>query len=318
MRSHTVLNSAIVSVVLFAATSAPGGIFNDVVRGLDVAGFQIVGLENPVSNKTSVAAGANFQGNPIDFGDFDVTMAGPVTFLFESGGRGIPTLDIGISSGLININPNRVFTIGQPQGMLYAVNFDSGLNTTNITGNMLFDGRLSINAFGSYDLRMQFSNRGTTTQVGRFDDVEPVDFDFDLGPVNIEGNIIADLLATVTDPLFEAVGFENIFASFSGRIGREEQLRSAAQRIRIKLENGGQLTQDDLSMLTGMAMVADMLGDDVPDLSFVSQAVEAGQFEGGDDLPQSTNDNIRVPEPTAVLLLCVGAASLLRRRRSAY
>lgn len=314
MRSNGFIRTACVSVMLALATTAQAGIFNKVARGLDIAGFQIVGFENPVSQSASVAAGANFQGNTIDFGDFDLTLVGPVTLMFESGGRRIPTLEVSISSGLLDINPNGVFTAGAPQSLLYVANFDSGLNTTNITGNTLFDARFSLNAFGSYDLRLQLSNRSTTTQIGRFDDVDPIDLDFDLGPINIEGNLIADLLATVTDPIFQATGFENVFASFSGRTDREAKVREVVQRLRAKIDDGGTLTSDEFSLLTGLATVADLLGDDVPDLSFVSDAFEEGRVDVGSDSAQASGNPVQIPEPATLALLGLGILPLLRRR----
>lgn len=213
-----ILRPLVVTMALGWCSVSPvrAGMFENVVEALRFSGFTLDSDHNELSNTSVAVAGTTFAGNAIDLGDFNVSLAGPVAAVVQMGGRGIPTFDLTLSTGALDVNPNGVTSVGPPQPLTYALSFDSGTNTTNIDGNVLMDARFSINAFGSYDLRLQFSDRQTTTIDGRFDDNSPIDFNVDLGPVDIEGNIFADLLAVVTDPFFEATGTENIFAAFSG------------------------------------------------------------------------------------------------------
>ena len=302
------------AVAACAASPAPAGMFENVLDGLRVSGFTLGVDHSDLSRSTVAAAGTTFQGNTIDFGDFDVTLAGPVAAVVERGGRGIPTLDVILSTGTLNVNPNGVVTVGAPQPLAYTINMDTGTNETNIAGNFLLDARASVNRYGSYDLKLQLSSRQTTEIRGRFDDNSPSNLDFDLGPIDIEGNIFADVLATVTDPFFESAGVENVFALFSGRTFREAKARDEVDSMRAAVEAGGTLTGTELARLSALSLVADVLGDDFPDVSFIS----AGLPDPNDPVAgDRASANAIVPEPSTVFLLamCLPAALLRRRRR---
>ena len=77
------------------------------------------------------------------------------------------------------------------------------------------------------------------------------------------------------------------------------------------VEGGGILSDDDVATLAGLAMAADFLGDDVPDLDFLPQGL--GQSGGSASAAGSSNPSI--PEPTTLILLSLGAAAGIRRRR---
>lgn len=299
------LNNLIVSTLaLLLVLSVPvnAGVLDHVTDALRFTNFVLDTDHDDVSNTSIAVAASNFQGNTIDLGDFDVTLAGPVSAVFRTGGRGIPTIDVTLSTGLLNVNPNRVVTVGDAQPLSYVFNTDSGTNATSVAGNALLDARFQMNTFGSYDLKFQLSNRQTSAVDGRFDANGQNDFDFDIGPVNIEGNLFADLLATVTDPIFEAAGFENVFANFSGRTLRETQSQAVADALRTKVESGGTLNADDLNTVTELSLVSRILGDQLPDLSFVEAARAAGAAGA-------------IPEPGTIVLLIGGAAWLRRRTR---
>ena len=288
------------------ASPVRAGMFEDVVETLRFAGFAADATHVGVSNSSIGVLANNFQGNVIDLGDFEFSLNGPATLLFESGGRQLRELEFTLSSGLININANQVPTVGAPQPLIYTFSFDSGTNDTQIVGNLLFDVRGKINQFGSYDLRLQASNRQSTFIDGRFEEFATGNADFDIGPFDIEGNIVADFLATVTDPFFEAAGLENIFAEFSGRVFREQQAFDLVAALQAKVEAGGKLNEAELGQLTSVTFFANLLGDDVPDTSFL----DANSIAiSPNTIPAS------VPEPASVLFLSVGLSLLVLRRR---
>ncbi len=297
-----------VAVLLAGGLPASAGMFDNLVDGLRFAGFVVDGTHVDLTNTSVLVAANNMQGNVIDLGDFDFAVAGPVTFVLETGGRQIQEVGITLSTGLLNINPNRVVNVGPAQPLAYNFNFDAGLTDTTIVGNMLFDLRASMNSFGSYDFRFQASNRQTTNIDGRFDDFPIGDADFDIGPIDIEGNIFADLLANVTAPFFEAAGIENIFALFSGRVFREQQARATADTLRAKVEAGGSLTAEELADVSAMKFVAGLLGDELPDLGFIADGIPNGETA-------STGMGV-IPEPHTGLLLAAGLLIGVRRRRA--
>jgi PEP-CTERM motif len=301
-----VATAALLALCMSAPVRA-GGMFGNVVEALRFSGFVVDRNRSDVSNSSIAVAGQNFRGNTVDLGDFNLTLNGPVSAMIETGGRRIPTLDLTLSTGLLNVNPNQVATVGAAQPLSYTLAFDSGTNTTDIVGNMLFDARFSVNAFGSYDLKAQFSNRETTLVDGRFDEASGSNFDVDLGPIDIEGNLVADLLATITDPFFQASGFENVFALFSGRTFREQESESLIAGLLAKVDAGKAITEDELSAVTAMSVVASVLGDAFPDIAFLA---DASLPDGGGDASASA-----VPEPATLMLALAGAGLAFRRRR---
>ena len=285
--------SCIISVL--GATSANAGMFENVVEGLRFAGFAVDGNHDGISNSTVGVIGTNFRGNVVDVGDFNFSLTGPVSAVVQRGGRGIPTYEVILSTGPLSINPNQVTSVGPAQPLAYNLSFDSGLNTTDITGNLLADMRFSINRFGSYDLRLQFSDRQTTTIDGAFDETSPLDFNTDLGPIDIEGNIIADVLAVVTDPFFKAAGLENLFANISGLTILEESLQASTGTLTSKV---------------GLSLFSSILGLDPGSLGIVPDGLTA---DASNPVIVSA---IAVPEPAVLVLMGLGALTLLPRRAS--
>ncbi len=304
-RSRILLVAALLASPL--ASPARAGMFEGVLDTLRFAGFAVDSTHFELTNTSVATVASVLQGNTIDLGDFDFALAGPVSAVVETGGRRIPEIGLTLSTGLFNLNPNRVVTVGPPQPLLYTLNFDSGTNDTTVSGNLLFDLRAKINTFGSYDLQFQTSNRETTTIDGRFEDFPIGDADFDIGPIDIEGNIFADILATLTDPFFDAAGLENIFAEFSGRTFREQESLKTIDGLRAKIDAGGTLSGDELATVAAMQFMSNILGDELPSLSFL----ERGLLESG----QALDGVNSVPEPTSGLLLAAGSLALLRRRR---
>jgi hypothetical protein len=302
--------STIYALVLSLIGVAPlhAGMFGDVLDTLRFAGFAADSAYIDVTNSNVGVIANTLQGNTIDLGDFSFAVAGPVSMVVETGGRRIPEIGLTLSTGQLGINPNRVVTVGAAQPLAYNFNFDTGTNTTNIAGNLLVDLRAKINTYGSYDFRFEASNRQTTNVDGRFEDVPTGNPNFDIGPIDIEGNIFADILANVTDPFFESAGIENIFATFSGRTFREREAKNTIDALKARVDAGGTLTEDELATISALRFVSDFLGDELPNTDFIEQALPTGF--------SVKSDGTIVPEPATGLML--GGITLLvalRRRR---
>jgi hypothetical protein len=292
-----VLSAVVLVAILIPASDARGGAFGDVLVGLDFAGFQYTGQNNPLSNGFSASATRNFQNTLLDFGATELTLTGPVGVSLTTSNRGFRTLDFNITAG----------APGNP--LIYNFVSDTGGTEVNIDGSQVFQVVGSINQFGWYDMRVQLSGRQTVTSTGRFANSDGEVMDFDVGPIDVSGNLFADLLATITDPFYQSAGFENIFASFSGRTARESALDSTVSKLRAKMAAGIDLTSAEVSRLVTLATTAQLHGDDVPALDFLNLSY-------GDD-PQAQAPVVQraVPEPSTIGMLLLSTWWMTRRRR---
>jgi hypothetical protein len=194
----------------------------------------------------------------------------------------------------------------------YILSTDTGNQITTINGSFLLDATAKVNEFGYYDLVFDVSSRQTITNEGRFSD-ETILQDFDIGPINVRGNIYADVLAVVTDPIFKALGVENIFAQFStsGQFGSELDAKIA--ELQTKARSGQPLTEAELAELGSVVSLAAAFGFEPPDLSFLGEAELSRELLVNSPLPVDTRQSI--PEPATALLLLAGIPLLLRRSR---
>ena len=287
------------AVVLLAVpvSEARAGTFGDVLVGLDYAGFQAQTQLNPLSDGFSTAITRNFQNTLLDFGATELTLTGPVGMSVTTGNRGFRTLDFNITAGAPN------------SPLVYSYVSNTGGNEVQIDGSTVFNVVGSINQFGWYDFRYQFSSRQNVSSTGRFANSDGEAMDFDIGPIDISGNLFADLLATVTDPFYESAGYENIFATFSGRTSRENALESTVSKLRAKMAAGVNLTSEEVSRLVTMATTAQLHGDDVPNLGFLDVS-----FSGDPESPVPTGPQA-IPEPSTLGMLLLSGWLLARRRR---
>ncbi len=283
------------AVMILTAGSVRADLFHDIGFGLGYAGFNLAGQRNPLSGGVDLSVGRNFVGNPLDFGAWDLTLQGPFTAELSTGGRRLPGVDFRIST-----SPG---SGANAQPLSYTLNYDAGGQTAAIDGTLLLDAGFSINRLGFYDLTLNYSSRQDVTRKGRFAD-DTLQNDTDIGPIRISGNLIADALALVTDPLFARTDATNPFASF-------------AESVRFKLADGGLARA-----LVGLPPVDGQpvsSADRLAAQPFARHPIHPDSDAG----LGSTNVSARpgraaagavVPEPAVLLLLLLGAPVVLRRR----
>jgi hypothetical protein len=288
-----------VGITLACGISAEAGFGRDLIRGAQILGFQPQAPtgSNPLGAGADVTLTRTFvQGqanSTFDFGDFLLMLDGPVTIQGGIGGRLDRTIFAGIQIG----NP------GNP--LSYAVNYDIAGTEAVLQGQTVFTGRFEVDQFGFYELDLRGSNREVFNSAGRAGELNNVETGWDVGPFDIEGNLFADLLATITDPLFEATNTQNFFEVFSGRALRESNLEAQAALVREQIA-GGEADPASIEALLGAASASQLLGDELPDLSFV---------EGGGIASAVRAQMGSVPEPSSLMILLGGSVAVLRRRR---
>lgn len=266
------------------APPAEAGFFEDAAYGLGYAGFNLQGDRNVLSGGGDFLINRSFVGNTLDFGAWDLTMTGPISFSASNGHRLVDTLDLSLRTATNGNRNNAASPLG------YVFNFDAGGQSTQVVGNMFIDANLSLNGFGFYDFDLTYSTRQDVLRDGRFTDADS-SFDSDFGPIKVSGNIFADVLAAITAPFFDSAGVTNPFAHFSASAKLNEAFAANMDSAFLAaLAEGG--TTNTIQ----------------PVLASVPHTVTAGI--GGPQNPAAA----LVPEPT-VLLLMVAALPVIFARR---
>lgn len=271
--------------VITAAAPARADLFRDIGLGLGFAGFNIEGRRNILSNGADLLVNNNFIGESFDFGIGELRMQGPVSLQVSAGRRWLDTLDISLSTAL-----SRDLT---PAPLIYSLTADVGGQEMAVTGSVLIDADLSLNGFGFYKLNIDYSSRQTVDREGRFSNSSD-NYDFDFGPIVVEGNIYADILAVLTAPFFEVTGVFNPFLSFSGREQLKQAMDASLAEMRAQLAAG---VQGDLVLLPATITGPLPMGQS-------AAAPGALAVQGG----------AIVPEPAVVVLMLLGIPLLLARR----
>ena len=263
------------------AAPARAELFRDIGIGLGYAGFNIEGDRNILSGGADFLINRNLVGDTLDFGAADLTVAGPISLSASYGTRLLDTFDIALRTAL------DADAAAFP--LTYEFNADPGSQTARVSGTLFIDANLSVNEFGFYDLDLTYSSRQDVETRGRFSNSSD-EYDFDIGPINVSGNIFADALALVTDPLFEASGTVNVFASFSGS--------DSLSQLRL-LAAGDFLGDGGLSTLLGAKASNGLSGP-----------IGSGVLRGE---PGADAANAVIPEPTILVMLLFAAPFVLAR-----
>ncbi len=283
--SHAVI-LMVVAALLLAPATASARIWNDLAFALGYAGFNIAGDRNVLSGGNDYIINTQFRGNPLDFGVFELTLQGPISAQMSTGGRFVDELEFHFQTALSD---------GQASTPLsYNLTCDACGQATEVAGSVLVDGDLIVNELGCYSFQLEYSSRQDVTQDGLVDG--EFTNDFDIGPINVQGNIYFDLIALVLDPLFTAAGAENPFKALSG---------FAAMGAGLGTMSG---VQDTLMTELTQVGVDELIQATLADQSMARRFSTENQSVD----PES---GYRIPEPTSLLLLGVGATVLTLRRR---
>ena len=263
--------------VLCASSSVRADVLDDVGTGLAFSGFDVRGGRNPLSGGADLLITRQFNGSLFDFGATELTLQGPISLEVSTGGRLLPQFDVSFSTAVSGRS--------QPAPLNYSYVSDIGPQSTSISGSMLIDGDFSINALGFYDLTLTSSTRRTVERDGVVTDVNT--FDSDIGPITLSGNIFADALAMLTDPLFEQTGRENPFSVLS--------------KLLIDPNSAGPIELTSLPELTPDAFME------------ANRSFDALHPASPRAHPRGSATHMVVPEPTVLVLLLLGLPVLIHR-----
>jgi hypothetical protein len=247
----------------------------------------------------------------IDVGLADLTFnSGTVRWQGQISQRGIPSVK---------------FTAATPTPINYTLNVNNGIQDLSIEGAQLaYTTNMNVNALGFYDYVLSVSSRGEYDIDGMLI-VDSGSLDFDVGPVNMSGNLLGDALAVLTAPLF--VDTENPFAKFSGRSTKMIEVEQTRSALTGRATSGEILTDEEMDDLVEATLVAAALAGTAPDFSYLADEAFAPTLEAldvtfvedtsGTGNGAAADRNLLVPAPATATLFIVASAILLviRRRR---
>ncbi len=173
----------------------------------------------------------------------------------------------------------------------YSIRTHGGLENGPITGQILVDNSGSINLFGAYSLHVSMSGRGLDPNTGET-------LDFDLGPIDISGNIFLDFL-NGTNPLNR----------MKDATAAQAKSRNVAS-LRSKAAAGEMLSDDEMMSLIEATLPSAFLNDSA--IEAIAKSLRDGAQEGEKD--RGGLRALAIPEPGTLLLLGAPLLLLCRRR----
>lgn len=288
--------------VLTVGTSAvQAEVWQDVFIGMRLFDYQLNAQRNYLGDGWDLTSTAVYAGQEYDFGFGELTLGSagsPVASTFSAGftRRGIPKAEFSWSTG------------GRP--LPYSLTINNGIqDLTTINGSILVDVDTDVNILGFYDTRVQISNRGSYVTEGFLADEEG-SLAFDVGTINVSGNIYADALAVVTQPLWAAAGTENPFTKFTNQAAKTASVNATMDELRARIEAGEVLTDEEMATLVNSTLVSALLGGEMGDGKLLQ-----GLFLPTEKSVTEMRSIALAPEPTTALLL-FGAGGLAVVRRS--
>ncbi len=271
-------------LVTLGLLSVPGraGLVSDINRGFQLVGGSYLGDDNILTGGREFLATNTFAGNAIDFGPWSLTIQGPLSTGFSIANRPFQSFNFSFGTA-----PSGSST---PSPLTYSLDFNLGDQSGRFSGSLLLDGSGRVDRLGFYSIRLDASSRNTLTRGDGSSD----QFDSDLGPVDIAGNVYVDTIAFLTAPLFEAANIVSPFDSLTARNQIQTIVDLQTSRLLELLRNGE--TPGDRTTQHGISLTpTDALGASVL------------------DTPTAAGTGI-VPEPTVIVLMLAGLPLLLRRR----
>jgi hypothetical protein len=303
-RPGTWLAGLIIASVLLPAGAVQADLSEDLLIGLNLLGYRTGFQKNYLGKGWDFDATAYYSGQTYRFGWADLTLGEgqnvPVQISAGYTLRGLPSARFSMTTGT-NTTP-----------LNYTMIANYGVQDLTAVGSALINIDTTINALGFYDMTFHISNRGTFQTEG-FAGQDQGTLDFDAGPIVVSGNIFADILAAITQPLFNAAGTENPFAKFSHKSVRG--LNSDLDLANLSAD--GSLTGDQVGQVVNNLLASAILGQDSIADPWANLNMTSNLLLTDGSQMETLIGTQSVPEPATLGMLAIAlAACRLRRRRA--
>ncbi len=235
--------------------------------------------------------------NQFDFGSLlNASFQGSVHNRVEINRRLVPELKI------------QMDTSGAP--LQYNISTAPGGQTFTFSGSLTSNVTANINALGFYTLQVSASNTGTSRLEG-YVVTDQQSTDFDIGPVNVTGNIYVDLAAAIVQAIANNPLASSVTDVPSGATGKTKNADGTDV-------DPATLTDQQIGEMLGHALIQAMFKQTLSDLT--NGELEKLQSALGLTPEDAQNGlsaagYVTVPEPTTLALLVAPAVIFVFRRR---
>ncbi len=299
MIRHKRHNSSLTTIcIVLALGGSARAEMQNVAAALDYIGYDLFGRHNPLSGGIDFLATNTFDGTPFDFGSADLSLLGPLSLQVNTGGRILSQFDLSFSTA---VNGNTAAT-----PLSYVFNSDSGFQSSQVSGTVFADVNFKINQLGFYDLSIVYSSRQSIESEGLLGDNSTTN-DYDLGPIDISGNIYADILAILTAPFYDQSGQPNPFESLSGGSQLQKLLEASSGDAQGSLADGGYATDGAAFAKSQYALAKLGFGNDE-----IPRGNGFGRGNGNGGGNSNSNGGV-VPEPAVLVLMLIGIPAIVLR-----
>lgn len=277
-----------ISIALSASLSeARAGVHDGVNRVAYLTGFNEYYGHNGLTNGREFLLTNTFSGNSIDFGNWSLTLQGPLSVGFSTANRPARGMDFTFGTAASGSANTSTFN--------YSLEYHAGDTTASASGSLLVDGGVHLDQLGFYSVNLEVSSRQSIGNAGNAVG-QTNQYDLDLGPVNVNGNIFVDAFVAITQPLFDASGKTNPFAQLSGLSELRTMIDSRTTDLLTAIQDGA------IPAVTTTAR-------GIMPATSVANAYGPTNQRGGHNGTVAV-----VPEPTVLLLMLAGLPVLWRCR----
>jgi hypothetical protein len=279
----------LVTMGLLCSASASAGLFEDIYRGLEIFTTPVGGPSGSRRGQLVITPnelgrgyrleldrtfGSDSSGRPetYDLGNFELTVFGSVQSTLEFTRRGILT-------GNAQIRTNN---------LSYSLSGKSGAQDFELLGRLNVSQDLEINKLGFYTLQLEINNTASELIIEGLVAEGSPDTDFDIGPIDIKGNVDTSELEGIFPKSPIDVINDEIEKALRG------QALVLGEDHAIDIDSGA---LSSAAALEAKNFVADLILE-------IDDAEDYGLTADGD----------RVPEPTGFLVLALLGLIVARRQ----